>query len=99
MKEINNGKQMKDVWTTSLTKPSEKKCGKHPTQKPLEIMGRIILASTEENDIILDPFSGSGTTGIAANKLGRNYIGIEREKEYLDLSIKRYEQIKEEING
>ena len=98
MKEINNGKQMKDVWTTSLTKPSEKKCGKHPTQKPLEIMERIILASTEENNIILDPFSGSGTTGIAACRLGRNYIGIEREQEYLDLSIKRYEQIKEEIN-
>lgn len=98
MKEMNNGKQMKDVWTTSLTKPSEKKCGKHPTQKPLEILEKIILASTDENDIILDPFSGSGTTGIAAYKLGRNYIGIEREKEYLDLSIKRYEEIKEAID-
>ena len=98
MKEMNNGKQMKDVWITSLTKPSEKKCGKHPTQKPLEILARIILASTEENDIILDPFSGSGTTGIAAYKFGRNYIGIEREKQYLDLSIKRYEEKKEAIN-
>ena len=95
MKEMNNGKQVKDVWKTSLTRPSEKKCGKHPTQKPLEILERIILASTDENDIILDPFSGSGTTGIAAYKLGRNYIGIEREKQYLDLSIKRYEEIKE----
>ena len=95
MKEINNGKQMKDVWTTSLTKPSEKKCGKHPTQKPLEILEKIILSSTDENDIILDPFSGSGTTGIAACKLGRNYIGIEREEQYLDLSIKRYEEMKE----
>ena len=98
IKEINKGKQMRDVWTTSLTKPSEKRCGKHPTQKPLEILERIILASTDENDIILDPFSGSGTTGIAAYKLGRNYIGIEREKQYLDLSIKRYEEIKEEID-
>lgn len=95
MKQINNGKQMKDVWTTSLTKPSEKKCGKHPTQKPLEILDKIILASTKENDIVLDPFSGSGTTGISAYKLGRNYIGIETEKEYLDLSIKRYKEIKE----
>ena len=95
MKEVNNGKQMKDVWTTGLTKPSEKKCGKHPTQKPLEILERIILASTNEKDIILDPFSGSGTTGIAACKLGRNYIGIEKEKQYLDLSIKRYEEIRE----
>ena len=98
MKEMNNGKQMKDVWTTSLTRPSEKKCGKHPTQKPLEILEKIILASTEENDIILDPFSGSGTTGIAAYKFVRNYIGIEREKQYLDLSIKRYEEKKEAIN-
>lgn len=95
MKEMNNGKQMKDVWTTSLTKPSEKKCGKHPTQKPLVILEKIILASTNEKDVILDPFSGSGTTGIAAYKLGRNYIGIEREKEYLDLSIRRYKEIKE----
>ncbi len=95
MKQINNGKQMKDVWTTSLIKPSEKKCGKHPTQKPLEILYKIILASTKENDIVLDPFNGSGTTGIAAYKLGRNYIGVEREKEYLDLSIKRYEEMKE----
>ena len=95
MKEMNDGKQMKDVWTTSLTKPSEKKCGKHPTQKPLEILEKIILSSTDENDIILDPFSGSGTTGIAACKLGRNYIGIEREEQYLDLSIKRYEEMKE----
>lgn len=95
MKELNDGKQMKDVWITSLTKPSEKKFGKHPTQKPLEILEKIILASTNENDIILDPFSGSGTTGISAYKLERNYIGIEREKKYLDLSIKRYKDIKE----
>ena len=97
MKDINKGKQMKDVWTASLTKPSEKKCGKHPTQKPLELLERIILASTDENDIILDPFSGSGTTGIAANKLGRNYIGIDKEKQYLDLSIKRIEEMKERM--
>ena len=95
MKEINNGKQMKDVWTTSLTKPSEKKQGKHPTQKPLELLERIILASTNENDIILDPFCGSSTTGIAATKLKRNFIGIDNEKEYLDLSIRRFQEIKE----
>ena len=91
MKKINNNKQMKDVWETSLTKPSEKTCGKHPTQKPIEILERIILASTEENDLILDPFNGSGTTGIAANRLKRRYIGIEKEKEYLDLTIRRKE--------
>lgn len=65
--------------------------GKHPTQKPIEILERIILASTEENDLILDPFNGSGTTGIAANRLKRRYIGIEKEKEYLDLTIRRKE--------
>ena len=95
MKKLNNNKQMKDVWTTSLTKPSEKKQGKHPTQKPLEILEKIILASTKENDLILDPFCGSSTTGIAANKLNRNYIGIDNSKEYLDLSIRRYYEIKE----
>lgn len=91
MKDLNNNKQMKDVWTTSLTKPSEKKEGKHPTQKPLELLEKIILASTNENDLILDPFNGSGTTGIMANKLNRRYIGIDNEKKYLDLTIKRIE--------
>ncbi len=90
MKKLNNNKQMKDVWTTSLTKPSEKKQGKHPTQKPLEILDKIILASTKENDLILDPFCGSSTTGISANKLNRAYIGIDNSEEYLDLSKRRY---------
>ena len=97
MKQMNGNKQMKDVWTTSLTKPSEKKQGKHPTQKPLEILDKIILASTKENDLILDPFCGSSTTGISAVKLARKYIGIDNEKEYLDLSIRRYEELEEEI--
>ena len=97
MKQMNGNKQMKDVWTTSLTKPSEKKQGKHPTQKPLEILDKIILASTKENDLILDPFCGSSTTGISAVKLGRKYIGIDNKKEYLDLSIRRYEELKEDI--
>ena len=96
MKEINGNKQMKDVWTTSLTKPSEKKQGKHPTQKPLEILERIILASTKENDLVLDPFCGSSTTGVAAAKLNRRYIGIDNEKEYLELSIRRYKELKED---
>ena len=75
----------------SLTKPSEKKCGKHPTQKPMAILEKLILASTDEGDLILDPFNGSGTTGIVANKLKRKYIGIDLEKEYLDITIKRKE--------
>ncbi len=89
MREMNGGKQMKDVWETALTKPSEKKHGKHPTQKPMELLEKIILASTDEGDLILDPFNGSGTTGIVASELNRRYIGIEKEKNYLDLTIRR----------
>ena len=95
MKTMNGGKQMKDVWETSLTKPSEKKYGKHPTQKPAELLKRIILSSTDEGDLILDPFNGSGTTGIVANLLNRKYIGIEKEKDYLDLTIRRFKHRKE----
>ena len=91
MRNINGNKQMKDVWETSLTKPSEKKYGKHPTQKPMEILEKIILSSTDEGDLILDPFNGSGTTGIVASRLNRKYIGIEQEREYLDLTIRRKE--------
>jgi len=91
MKQLNGGKQAKDVWDYSLTKPSEKKCGKHPTQKPMSILEKIILASTDEGDLILDPFNGSGTTGIAASKLKRKYIGIDMNKEYLDLTVRRKE--------
>lgn len=91
MKQLNGGKQAKDVWESPLTKPSEKKHGKHPTQKPMIILEKAILASTLEGDLVLDPFNGSGTTGIVANKLNRKYIGIEKEKEYLDITIKRKE--------
>ena len=96
MKELNNNKQMKDVWITSLTKPSEKKQGKHPAQKPLEILEKIILASTNENDLILDPFCGSSRSGIASVKLNRKYKGIDNSKEYLDLSIRRYKELYKE---
>lgn len=92
MKELNGGKQDKDVWESSLTKKSEKQFGKHPTQKPIAILEKIVLASTDEGDLILDPFNGSGTTGIVAHNLKRKYIGIDLEKEYLDLTIKRYEK-------
>jgi len=86
-------KQMRSVWRISTTKPSEKKCGKHPTQKPMDLLRRIILASTNEGDLILDPFTGSSTTGIAAYENKRRFIGIDMEKEYLDLSIKRFKGI------
>ncbi len=89
MKELNGGKQMKDVWNGALTPKNEKLYGKHPTQKPLYVLERIILASTREGDTILDPFCGSSTTGVACKKLGRNYIGIDHEREYIDLSVRR----------
>lgn len=92
MKEMNDGKQMKDVWTGTLTKASEKKEGKHPTQKPEYLLERMILASTEEGQIILDPFCGSGTTGIMAVRHGRKFIGIEMEEEYIEISKRRLEK-------
>lgn len=96
MKELNNRKQMKDVWTGSLTKPSEKREGKHPTQKPRYILERIILASTLEGQVILDPFCGSGTTGVEAKKHGRKFIGIDNCEEYLQLSRRRLENMQDE---
>ena len=89
MRKENNGKQMKDVWEGPLTPPSEKKLGKHPTQKPLYLLDRIINSSTLEGDLILDPFCGSSTTGISAITHNRRYIGIDFSTEYLDLSKKR----------
>lgn len=85
------GKQMRSVWAIGTPKSTEKIHGKHPTQKPLALLERIILSSTNPGDLILDPFSGSATTGIAAAKHGRTYVGIEMEKEYLDLSVKRHD--------
>lgn len=93
MKEINGGTQMRDVWTLPAIAKWEKSCGKHPTQKPLPLLARIILASTKENDWILDPFSGSGTTGVAASILGRRYLGLERETEFLEMSKARREEL------
>ena len=93
MKRLNGDKQMTDVWKIPAVVRWEKTCGKHPTQKPLRLLYRIILASTNEGDTILDPFAGSCTTGIAANLLGRNFIGIDQEQEYLNLGIRRREEI------
>jgi len=87
-------KQMRSVWSITTPGPSEKKFGKHPTQKPIALLERIILASSNENDLILDPFTGSSTTGIVANKYNRKFIGIDTEKEYLDLSKKRFLEAK-----
>ncbi len=89
IKQLNGGTQMTDVWRIPAVGKWEKTQGKHPTQKPLRLLYRIILASTNEGDTILDPFSGSGTTGIAANLLNRKYIGIEQDKKFCELSLNR----------
>ncbi len=82
--------QMRSVWAVGTPKPDEKKFGKHPTQKPLELLKRIVLASTNKGDIVLDPFAGSSTTGIAAVSNGRKFVGVDLEKNYLELSKKRF---------
>lgn len=107
MKQINNGKQMRNlwefandnqprqednVWEIPAPSPAEKTFGKHPTQKPVELLRRIILASTQEDDLVLDPFCGSSTTGVAAVALKRRYVGIDLDEGYLSLSKKRLEQ-------
>lgn len=89
MKELNGGKQMKDVWTGSLTPQREKIFGRHPTQKPLYLLEKIILASTRADDIVLDPFCGSSTTGVACKMWGRKFIGIDNNAEFMALSKER----------
>ena len=93
----NPGKQMRSVWAIHTPKDIEKKFGKHPTQKPEELLKRVVLASTNQGDLVLDPFSGSATTGIVSYLYGRKYIGIDRETEYLDRSIKRFEFLKSNL--
>ena len=93
MKKINDGKQMKDVWSFPAIAPWEKACGKHPTQKPLSLLIRLILMASNENSMICDPFAGSSTTGIAANLLGRKFIGIEKEREFIEISINRKSEL------
>ena len=89
MKQLNGDKQMKDVWKLPAIAPWEKSCGKHPTQKPLSVLTRLILASTKPNAWILDPFAGSSTTGIAANLANRRFLGIDQEEEFLTISKNR----------
>lgn len=93
MKQMNEGKQMRSVWTIPTTPKKEKTHGYHPTQKPLALLKRCILAASKEHDLILDPFSGSGTTGAAAMSLNRRFIGIDIEKEYCELTKKRIQNM------
>lgn len=92
MKTANGGKQMQNVWSILPPAKAEKALGRHPTQKPMALLERIVLASTLPGDLILDPFSGSGTTGVAALNLGRRYLGMELDAQYLDLTVARYQE-------
>jgi site-specific DNA-methyltransferase (adenine-specific) len=104
MKAENGGKQMRDlwaicerpapegeqvVWSVPTPAPREKVHGRHPTQKPLALLGRVVAASAAPGDLVLDPFSGSGTTGVAALRAGCRFLGIERDPAYVDLSARR----------
>ena len=93
MKQINGGKQMTDVWNLPAIAVWEKSCGKHPTQKPLALLSRIIMASTQQGEWVLDPFCGSSTTGIAANLLGRRFLGIDQEHDFVMMSKNRREEL------
>lgn len=112
MKQIAGGKQMRslwmdidvedepqDIWSITTPTKTEKKFGKHPTQKPVALLERIILASTNSDDVILDPFTGSSTTGVAAVRHNRRFIGIDNNTEYLELSVKRLEEELAEIKS
>lgn len=112
-KEANSGKQQKDVWyprnhedgaetfpnhwRIGAPRKAEKALGKHPTQKPVELLDRIVRCSSNPGDIILDPFCGSATTGIAAIPLGRRFIGVDLDPEYLDLAKDRYQNLREGV--
>src|SRR5712692_8382395 len=89
MKETNRGKQMKSVWEIKPPEPWEKKFGKHPTQKPVALLERILLASSHEGDLVLDPFLGGGTTLLTAFRLRRHALGCELSLDYVSLSIRR----------
>jgi hypothetical protein len=95
----NPGKQMRSVWSILTPSKNEKIHGKHPTQKPLKLLDRIVLASTNPGDVMLDPFCGSSTTGVSAILNNRKFIGIDLDKEFLEnLSVPRLVDAEKEMN-
>lgn len=90
MRHLAGGYQMRDVWPLAAIGGWEKRYGKHPTQKPLALLVRIILASTTKGQWIIDPFAGSCTTGIAARLLGRRFFGVDLSAEYLARGVQRF---------
>ena len=99
LKHMNGGIEMPDVWKFARPGFWERTCGKHPTQKPLRLLYRVIQTCTQENCLILDPFAGSCTTGIAANLLNRRFIGIDMNKDYLDYGIRRKIEILDPVKS
>ena len=93
MRQENGGKQMKTVWHFKSPGLDEKRLGKHPTQKPVALITRCLRASTLPGDIVLDPFVGSGSTGVAALGLGRDFIGIDADEAFIGISAKRLSQV------
>lgn len=85
----NDGKMIHDFYETAVVSNGEKKAGKHPTQKPIQLMEHFVKSLSNEGDFILDPFMGSGSTGVAAQNLSRNFIGIELSQEYYNIARKR----------
>ncbi len=88
----NHNKQMRSVWVIPLTPQKEKKIGKHPTQKPEELLKRVILSSSNKGDAVLDPFCGSGTTGVVSVEHGRNFVGIDNNSEFLEIAKQRIQE-------
>jgi DNA modification methylase len=88
-KAMNGGKQLRNLWQIPCTPRSERSGGSHPTQKPLDLLDRIVTLWTRPDDLVLDCFAGTGTTAVAAARLGRRWIGIEKDAEYAALARKR----------
>jgi site-specific DNA-methyltransferase (adenine-specific) len=97
MKEENGGKQMQSLWSLVPPLKAEKRFGKHPTQKPLALLERIVRAASPEDALVVDPFNGCGTTGVACARLGRQYIGVELDEEYLDRTVRRLNDLEGEV--
>ena len=98
-KAMNHDKQMRNMWEIPLTKPSERKCGKHPSQKPIAVINRLILTGTNEDDLILDPFSGTGTTAVVAEQHKRRWIMIEKDETYNQIAKERLGELSDELFG
>ena len=94
LKGMNGGVQMRNMWDIPSTSTSEKKHGKHPSQKPIELINRLVIGGSNKGDIIIDPFMGSGTLPVVALTANRKFIGIDNDKQYCDLALRRIRDIK-----